>query len=184
MARNPRWCLTPAEWRGVFDGWIRHPDPQALLNASIFFDFRALAGEAQLAGELRSAVLGQTRGNRAFCRALAEAALQTRPPLGLLTDFSGDELDLKLLGARPFVDAARVLALAAASPETGTAARLEAAGEKTAVDAFHFIQTLRLRSERNRVRPAGLSAVDRPVLKAAFRQAALVQERLRLDFAL
>src|SRR5688572_10631110 len=92
MARNPRWCLAPQEWRAVFDDWIRNNDPQALLNASIFFDFRPLAGEARLAGALRTAVLEQTQGNRAFCRALAEAALQTRPPLGLLADFTAEEL--------------------------------------------------------------------------------------------
>jgi CBS domain-containing protein len=184
MARNPRWCLTPGDWRRVFDDWIRNNDPRALLHAAIFFDFRPLAGEARLAGELRSFVLRETRGNRAFCRALAQASRETRPPLGLLGGFSDDQLDLKTLGARPFVDAARVLALAAASPETGTAARLAAAGEKTAVDAFHFIQTLRLRNEQNVLRPAELNDIDRPVLKAAFRQAALLQERLRLDFDL
>ncbi|HWM42657.1 MAG TPA: DUF294 nucleotidyltransferase-like domain-containing protein [Burkholderiales bacterium] len=184
MARNPRWCLRLGDWRGVFDGWIRNNDPQALLNASVFFDFRPLAGEARLAGELRDAVLAQTKANRVFCRAMAQTALQTRPPLGLLADFSSDELDLKALGARPFVDAARVLALAAGSPETGSAARLQAAGEKNAVDAFHFIQTLRLKHERNRIRPEELTDIDRRVLKEAFRQAIVVQERLRLDFGL
>jgi CBS domain-containing protein len=184
MARNPRWCLTPGEWRGVFDGWIRNPGAQALLNASVFFDFRALAGDARLAGTLRTAVLEQTRGNRAFCRALAESALQTRPPLGLLSDFSAEDIDLKLLGARPFVDAARVLALAAGTPQTGTAERLRAAGEGAAVDAFHYVQTLRLRSGANRVRVAELNAIDRRVLKEAFRQAALLQQRIRMDFGL
>jgi CBS domain-containing protein len=184
MARNPRWCLTPREWHGVFDGWIRNNDPQALLNASVFFDLRALAGEARLAGELREAVLAQAKSNRAFCRAMAQAALETRPPLGLLADFSSDELDLKGLGARPFVDAARVLALAAGSPETGTAPRLQAAREANAVGAFHFIQSLRLRHERNRIRAAELNDIDRRVLKEAFRQAALLQARLRLDFGL
>jgi CBS domain-containing protein len=184
MARNPRWCLTLAEWRTVFDDWIRNNDPQALLHASIFFDFRALAGEARLAGELRDPVLAQTRANRAFCRAMAQAALQTRPPLGLVAEFTTDELDLKALGTRPFVDAARVLALAAGSPETGTAARLGAAGEKNAPGAFHFIQTLRLRHERNRVRRNELNDIDRRVLKEAFRQAAMLQERVRLDFSL
>jgi CBS domain-containing protein len=184
MARNPRWCLTLREWRGVFDGWIRNNDPQALLNAAIFFDLRALAGEARLAGELRGAVLAQAKANRAFCRAMAQAALETRPPHGLLADFSSDELDLKALGARPFVDAARVLALAAGSPETGTAPRLQAAREANAVGAFHFIQSLRLRHERNRIRAAELNDIDRRVLKEAFRQAALLQARLRLDFGL
>src|SRR5205085_2117416 len=45
MARNPRWCLTPEEWLGLFGGWIERPEGEALLNASIFFDFRALAGD-------------------------------------------------------------------------------------------------------------------------------------------
>jgi CBS domain-containing protein len=184
MARNPRWCLTLAQWREVFDGWMRNPHPEALLNASIFFDFRPLAGEPRLAGELRDAVLPQTTANRAFCRGLAEVALQTRPPLGLVSDFSAAELDLKALGARPFVDAARVLALAAGVPETGTVARLRAAGEKAAPDAFHFIQTLRLRHERNRIHRDELNDIDRRVLKEAFRQAVLLQERVRLDFSL
>ena len=184
MARNPRWCLTPQQWRGVFDGWIRNNDPAALLNASIFFDFRALAGEARLAGTLRDAVLAQSRGNQAFCRAMAQAALETRPPLGLLSDFNADEIDLKLLGARPFVDAARVLALAAGAPETGTAGRLRAAKEGAAADAFHYVQTLRLKAGGNRVSVAGLNPIDRRVLKEAFRQGALLQQRLRMDFRL
>jgi CBS domain-containing protein len=184
MARNSRWCLTPEEWRAVYEDWIRNSDGEALLNATIFFDFRPLAGDARLAGALREHVLGLTRANANFCRAMAETALRARPPLGLIKDFTADELDLKLVGARPFVDAARVLALGAGSPETGSAARLRAAGEPTAVEAFHYIQGLRLKHEGNRVRVADLSDIERRVLKGAFRQAALLQERLRLDFAL
>ena len=184
MARNPRWCLTAQEWRRVFDGWIRNNEPEALLNASIFFDFRPLAGDARLAGALRESVLAQTRTNRTFLRALGQTAVGVRPPLGLLSDFSADELDLKMLGARPFVDAARVLALAEGAPETSTAARLRAVGEKTAVDAFHYIQTLWLGRERNLVRVDDLNDIDRRILKEAFRQAAVLQDRIRLDYGL
>ena len=184
MARNPRWCLTLQQWRAQFEDWIGNTDPQALMDAAIFFDFRPLAGDARLAGELRESVLGRTRSNRAFCRALAESALQARPPLGLLADFSAEELDLKLVGARPCADAARVLALAIGSPETGTAARLRAAGERAALEAFHHIQTLRLKNQGNSVRVAELHAIERRVLKEAFRQVSLLQGRLRLDFAL
>jgi CBS domain-containing protein len=102
----------------------------------------------------------------------------------LIGDFTEDELDLKALGARPFVDAARVLALEAGSPETGTAARLRGAGESTAVAAFHFIQALRLRRQGNRVRVRELNEIDRRVLKEAFRQAVTLQERVRLDHRL
>ncbi len=183
MAGNPRWCLTPQEWRRVFDDWIRNNDGQALLNASIFFDFRPLAGDARLAGTLRESVLEQTRANRTFCRAMAETASQVRPPLGLLADFTAQEIDLKGLGARPIVDAARVLALGEGLGETGTAPRLRAVGEPAAVDAFHYIQSLRLK-HGNRVRVSALGKIDRRILKEAFRQAALLQERLRLDYGL
>jgi len=184
MARNPRWCLPAAEWRRLFEGWIRNTDPQALMHAAIFFDFRALAGEARLAGALRAEVLAQTRANRAFCRAMAQAALEARAPLGPIADFSADRLDLKAQGARLFVDAARVLALAAGVADTGTAARLRATGEAAAVEAFHYLQLLRLRAEGNALAVGELNAIDRRLLKEAFKQAARLQQRLRLDFAL
>jgi CBS domain-containing protein len=183
MARNPRWCLDARDWRRVFDDWIRNPQPQALLHASIFFDLRPLAGEARLAGALREAVLVQARASRTFLRALAQVALESAPPLGLLSSFAADALDLKASGARPFVDAARVLALAQGLPDTGTAARLRATGEAASADAFHYVQGLRLR-HGNQVSVAALGALDRRVLKEAFRQAALLQDRLRLDHQL
>jgi CBS domain-containing protein len=210
MARNPKWCLSLEEWRAVFLGWIRSPEPGALLNASIFFDFRPLAGEARLAGELRASVLQAATGNAAFRRAVAENALRVKPPLGLLRDFATEStgafagtLDLKAYGARPIVDGARLLALAHGLPATSTAARLRAAAAAGAlppeeadalVEAFHFIQTLRLRHQylesgvvagaENRIDPERLNAIDRRILKAAFRQANVLQERLRLDYLL
>ena len=208
MARNPKWCLSLAEWRAVFDAWIRIPQPQALLNASIFFDFRALAGDGQLAGELRAWLLGETRTHDAFRRAMAENALRVRPPLGLLRDFVTDDdrdfpntLDLKKFGARPIVDAARILALGHGVAETNTAARLLRAAQAGAlpaaeagaiVEAFHFVQILRLRHQHfgtdlrpggeNRIDPGSLNELDRRILKEAFRQAVKLQERMKLDY--
>ena len=210
MARNPRWCLTLAEWRRVFDGWIRNNNPQALLNAAIFFDFRPVAGDAALAGALREAVLAQTRADRVFGRMMMDNASRSRPPLGLLDGIVSDgggkfpgTIDLKASGARPFVDAARLLALTHGLTPTGTAARLRAAGAAgvmprdevdASVEAFHFIQALRLRRQyleggvpkgaENRIAPERLNAVDKRILKAVFRQAAMLQDRLRMDFGL
>jgi CBS domain-containing protein len=81
------------------------------------------------------------------------------------------------------VDAARVLALAAGSGETGTAARLAASGEPASrADAFHFIQGLRLGASGNHVAVARLSAIERRVLKEALREAVRLQDRLRVDY--
>ena len=203
MAGNPRWCLSRAQWRATFADWIRNPLPEALLNAAIFFDLRAIAGEPQFAHELRDGILESASANPAFLRAMSGNALQGRPPLGLLGGFETASdgahrgtLDLKA-GSRLFVDAARVWSLARRLPQTGTAERLAAAlpeeEANAAADAFRVIQALRLRHQffdrplagsENRVNPEALSPVDRRILKEALRMGGQLQQRLRLDFAL
>jgi CBS domain-containing protein len=208
MAGNPEMCLSVEEWKGRFLAWIRQPTPQALLAANIVFDFRALCGEAALADGLREWLLGYTQANAAFLRLMVQNALQAEPPLGLIRAFVVDDeaavrgtLDLKTRGTRLFVDAARVFALALGIPDTGTAARLRVAGQRlgveprhvgAAVDAFHFLQLLRLRqqdqsaggADPNRIDPYALNEIDQRMLKEAFRQARQLQERLRLTYRL
>lgn len=208
MAGNPRWCLSHDEWRGRFDSWIANTDPQALLNAVIFFDFRALHGDSGLAGTLRSHLSGLAKGNRRFQQQLARYALETPPPLGRISDFVtdgagfNDTIDLKKSGARLFTDAARVMALATGVEHTNTAERLRQAGARlnmprgeiaSICDGFFFLQALRLRAQMaadaatrgaNRINPAELNEVDRRILKESFRQARKLQRRIALDYQL
>ncbi|MFI4940812.1 MAG: DUF294 nucleotidyltransferase-like domain-containing protein, partial [Burkholderiales bacterium] len=65
MAGNPEWCLTLREWKLRFAGWIYKPEPLALLNASIFFDFRVIYGKASLADELHRYLFGISQSNTA-----------------------------------------------------------------------------------------------------------------------
>jgi len=208
MAGNPRWCLTAGEWRGLFDGWIERGDPESLLAASIFFDFRPIAGDASLAGALRVHVTERAAINRRFLKQMSDNALRNGPPAswtgGLLdTLFANEaaEVDLKLSGTAAFVDATRLLALAHRIAATGTAERLEAlaaAGALPAdeargwIEAFQFLQSLRLRVQHvqrpepvvnpNLLDTRTLSDIDRRILKEAFRQARKLRQRLALDF--
>jgi len=110
-------------------------------------------------------------------------------------------LDLKLNGATPFVDAARVFSLATGVAATGTTARLRGAAPKLNLpeaeveawlSSFHFIQMLRLRGQHeenqagramdNRINPDDLNDLDRRILKEAFRQARKAQSRMALDY--
>ncbi|WP_310448147.1 DUF294 nucleotidyltransferase-like domain-containing protein [Thiobacillus sp.] len=201
MASNPAWCLSAEDWRATFANWIQRGDAPALLHASIFFDFRPLYGTRELSDELRAWLNGSIQNQRLFLRHMAENALAHRPPLGLVRDFvlssDGGEapaLDLKLNGITPFVDAARIFALYAGVDATGTAARLRAAAQRwnlaadtveSWVAAFHFIQLLRLRHQHaqqtrgeavgNRIDPDALNALDRRILKEAFRQGRKLQ---------
>ena len=210
MAGNPECCLSLEEWKARFREWIEHGSPEHLLKASIFFDFRAIHGEREPVEALLRSVLEQVAVNSTFLRQMAENALRNRPPLGLVRDFvvaSGGDyphtVDLKLNGAMPFVDGARLLALAHGLPETNTLARFRAAAKRGIVqdheaeawcDAYAFIQLLRMRGHQqqasqglalaNRVDPDRLNELDRRILKEAFRQARKLQTRLALDYQL
>ncbi len=205
MAGNPEWCLTLDEWKAKFTAWVAWAHPAALLNATIFFDFRALYGRGDLADRLHEHLPTVCRGNDAFLRLMAAQALSVAPPLGLLRDFVTEPdaqgrscLDLKKHGARLFVDAARVLALAQGESAASTVQRLRrtarlpgGVGEpvEAMVDAFNFLQLLRLRHQHeapgptpNLVPLSGLNALDRRILKEAFRQAKALQQRLQLTY--
>jgi CBS domain-containing protein len=200
MAGNPRWCLTLEEWRRTFFDWIHVPEPEALLNSTIFFDLRPIYGNAALAERLRASMLAEAADRPVFLRQMAQNALRYRPPLGVIRDFvyerSGEfprTIDLKASGSSLFVDAARVLALAHGVPHTSTAERLRGADETLhfgsewlagILDAFYFVHLLRLRTQcgaaptHNRVDPSTLNNLDRHVLKEALRQARRLQDRL------
>jgi CBS domain-containing protein len=204
MASNPRWCLSLAEWQRTFAQWIDHGDPDALLNASIFFDFRALFGATHLSTTLREWLREAVRKNPRFLHQMTLNALRNRPPLGMVRDFvtsEEDTLDLKLNGVTPFVDAARIYSLAHGITETNTLARLRAIAGPLRLkpqdadafaDAFLFIQLLRLRLHHeqnarqealtNKINPDSLNDLDRRILKEAFRQARKLQTQLGLDY--
>lgn len=207
MASNPRWCLSLEEWKNVYSEWIARGDAPVLLNASIFFDFRPLYGNFSLSAQLRDWLNDKLKDCRPFLRLMTANALNNQPPLGVLRDFvvnkNGDKntLDLKLNGITPFVDAARIFALASGSVETNTVLRLRAAGatwnmKSEEIEAwshsFHYIQLLRLRSQyeqakqgvaySNLIDPDTLNELDRRILKESFRQARKLQKVLESYF--
>lgn len=79
MASNPALCLTPEGWQQRFEDWMDEPDPQALLNASIFFDFRVISGNRALGDRLREWLNRKAGKNLAFLRLMAANALQVAP---------------------------------------------------------------------------------------------------------
>ena len=212
MARNPALTLTYAGWEEMFMRWVDRGDPEALLAASIYFDFRPLFGNVGLANQLREDVVQRAQGNARFLKQMSDNALRNRPPAGgrlaesLFGESGGpDRVDLKMHGTVPFVDAARIWALGAGLHETNTSERykqLAEMGRLPADDvagwiaAFEFFQLMRLRAQHRREHAYGaarddnpnavelrtLSPVDRRILNESFRQARKVQQRLELDF--
>jgi len=98
-----------------FSQWIAQGSPQDLLNASIYFDFRPLAGDSKLAETLRSKITASARATPRFFKQLALNALTGHTPLNWRGALDTDDqglLDLKLSGTAIFVNAARIFCLA------------------------------------------------------------------------
>ena len=209
MAGNPACCLSASEWASRFERWVSHGSPEDLLNASIFFDLRPLAGQLALGEQLRQLIGPLVRSSSRFQKLMSDNSQRSVPPrflasgvLGVLRPES-ETVDLKLHGTMPLVDVARLLCLAHGITESSTAARFEALISKAIVnqadgrnwiDAFNFLQALRLRAQHigsrtpgaadnpNRIELDALSPLDRRILIESLRQVRKAQQRLALDY--
>jgi len=205
MAGNPECCLSGPEWDRRFSRWIEQGTPEHLLKSSIFFDLRTIDGDADPVESLRSQMLRKTAFNSRFRRQMAANQMSIRPPLGLFGEIrsGADGINIKLQGLTPFVDGARVMALAAELPATRSHERLDQAvasevlRENDARDyhaALRYLQMLRLRTQQraldagredsNRIRPEDLGTLEARVLKEAFRQARKLQGQLAVQYQL
>jgi len=209
MASNPECCLTVDEWRARFVNWIEHGAPQDLLNASIYFDIRPIAGQLDLAQPLRDLLATEPARVPRFIKQMADNSLRSRAPLNWLGAIDTEKvdgrevIDLKLRGTALFVDAARLYALAKGVPRLGTRDRLievarllgvEPAEGEAWVTAFEFLQMLRLRvqlqraesgtlaDEPNRIELDSLNDLDRKLLKETLRVVKQLQQRIELDY--
>ena len=202
MATN--WCKPLHEWHRLFTNWIALPEPAALLDAAIFFDFRVVAGALSL--ESLEQIMAGAQSEKLFHSHMLNGALAFRPPLGFfnwLRSANGD-VDLKKGGIGPIVGLARAAALAAGSRERSTLERLRVAAASGAVlspssaqdlaEIFPFLLRLRLRAQlaahkkrqtpTNSVNLAEISTLERRHLKEAFIVIKQVQEDLRAQWRL
>jgi CBS domain-containing protein len=203
MAGQPECCLTLDEWRTRFSHWIAQGSPADLLNASIYFDFRPLAGDEALAQTLRAEVVQLAQRTPRFHKQMALNALTRSVALnwrGAVDTDTRGTVDLKLQGTAVLVDAARLYSLAHGIACTNTRQRLEAIGPVLKlseaeygawVSGFEFLQMLRLRiqlgeqasaDDPNRIALASLNEIDQRILRESFRVARQLQQRLQLDY--
>ncbi|MBU0657070.1 MAG: CBS domain-containing protein [Gammaproteobacteria bacterium] len=204
MATNQQWRQPLRVWKEYFAQWVETPEPQALVNATIFFDLRCAYGEESLWCSLRDDLLVRTRASRLFQTLLAENAQAFQPPLtfwkGLAAERNADDekvIDLKKRGVVPVIDLARVYALTHGLPQVNTFERLDALanhGVLNRVDvrdlqeALESIGSLRLRHQARQVQQgvipdnalplASLSSLERRHLRDACEVVAGLQQAM------
>jgi CBS domain-containing protein len=194
MASNPEYRKTREQWEECFGDWIENPNPQALLNCSIFFDLTGVYGRIKWAEQLNAFILSKAKKNNRFLACLAHNALNRKPPLGFFKDFvmekdgrHNNSINLKRRGTAPLADLIRVHALAIGSQSQNSFERLEdiidsgilptSKGEDLQ-HAMELISLVRLRHQStdiesgiepdNNIEPESMSDFERRNLKDAF----------------
>jgi CBS domain-containing protein len=208
MAKNSKWCQPLPVWKKYFSDWIHAAEPEDLLHSSIFFDFRFVFGDPELVARLRDHLFNSLTGWSGFFRHMTENTVCFKPPLSFLGNFivetkgaHRNSLDIK----RPMtqiVDFARIYALRHAVRETNTQERLYRLCLKNVLnrEAYHeteqaYSYMMQLRFARqiaavldentkpdNYIDPGKLSAIERKMLKEAFKRVEKTQTKLSFDF--
>ena len=208
MAKNPQWCQSVDIWKEYFATWISTGRPEALLKASIFFDFRLGYGEQGLIDDLREMLFSSLVGWAGFFRNLTENALHFKPPLGFFRNFvveskgeHRNSFNIKS-AMQPLVDLARIYALKNKVDETNTQDRLHQIYLKDGFtykdyneleQSYGFLMQLRLvrqvtaiieekREPNNYINPKKLSRIEQTTLKEIFQRIEKFQAALSLDF--
>lgn len=208
---------TTDKWRQPLRGWLKHfaewaslPNPEAVLQVSIFFDFRPVAGDRELAARVSRALgeCGSGTGKAVFLSALARQAASYDVPLGFFRRFvlaskgeHRETLEIKAAGLMPLTDLVRVRALQGGVTVPGTQDRLaqlvekEKMGRKEAdrlAGAHRLLAGLRVRLHAQQARKGeathnhldvrAISHAERAALKDAFLVIRDAQKGLALDF--
>ncbi|MEX2566836.1 MAG: DUF294 nucleotidyltransferase-like domain-containing protein [Cyclobacteriaceae bacterium] len=207
MANNPKWCQPLSVWKNYFSEWIHEPDQKSLLMATIFFDFRPVAGKFALAEELTGYIYKEIDREKLYLNFLSKNALLNPPPLGFFRNFmvekSGDhaeKFDIKLRAMMPLADAARVLVLSHGIVGiNNTFKRFERLAElepnytslfKDAGKAYEIFMRIRAieglisQSSGRFIQPDSLGKLQRQLLKNAFSPIDEIQKILRVRFQL
>ena len=208
MAKNPKWCQPLATWKKYFSQWIHKAEPEALLQASIFFDFRHAYGDTALVDALRRHLFGSLEGWPGFFRHLSENALYFTPPIGFFRNFlvesKGQHRDTFNIKAamQPVVDYARIYALRHRIKETNTFERLAQLLDQKKISnqeyneldtAYSYLMQQRFVTQvksvvaensepDNYVNPKHLSQIEQTMLKEIFKRIEKFQAKLSFDF--
>lgn len=207
MASNPRWCMSLDKWEQQFSKWMNQPGTKEVMMTTIFFDFRPIHGNFNLAEKMNKHIFQGIDQQEIYLSHLANNALQNPPPLSFFRNFvvekNGDykdHFDLKLRAMMPLADAARVLILNAKVGQiNNTFERFEKLAEleegnrelfEQAADAyeilmrFRAIQGLKHKDSGRFIKPSELNKMQRLMLRNSFQPIHDLQSLLKIRFRL
>ena len=207
MARNPRWVQSLSTWKKYFNNWLLNSDPQSVLEASIFFDFRCLYGAASLVDQLQNHVRIVSSGKAVFFQHTSQSIVKFKPPLSLFGNIvdesegnDGQGIDLKKL-LFPLVGFARLYAIKHGLDIQNTIERFDGllgGGHipkklyTELMQSFEFLMLKRFQTQvgmimeghapTNILPTENLSEIEKTILKKIMSDISLLQSQLNFDF--
>jgi CBS domain-containing protein len=207
MASNPRWSQSLSVWKKYFSDWINSSDPQSILDASIFFDFRCVYGKKGFVNKLRQHVNKTLDGKSVFFYHLAQSVVKFKPPLSftgkiISKNHSGDHLNLDIKKIIfPIVGFIRLYALYNKLDETNTLERLRQLHLRDVITksmydelvlSYNYLMYLRFRFQAksilenlppdNMIDINKLTQIEVTTLKKIFGEMNDLQTKLNFDF--
>ncbi len=207
MASNPEWCKPLSVWKSYFEDWIRNSDPQKVVEFSILFDFRTVAGDPDLATELYDFISFEIQETPFFLSQVAQNALIFKTPLRLFgniltlggKDHSG-MIDVKT-PATAIICFARLYAMKNEIRESNTLRQLDAiknlgiildSKHRDIVAAYETLTQMRLWNQAeayehnqqmgNWIDPGKLSHLEEVFLIECFKEIDELQKLLQREF--
>jgi signal-transduction protein with cAMP-binding, CBS, and nucleotidyltransferase domain len=166
MAQNPKWNLPLKNWKLKFAKWIQEPEPQSILETTIFYDLRYIYGDYALVNELKEFVFEVSNNRDMFFFHLAQSVVKLKIPLGMFGQIKAmddDEmhrnLDLKKV-LEPIIGFIRVYTLYNKLYATNSMQRLKRLHEKSVYSkelfdelnqSYDYLMMMRFRSQSNQL---------------------------------
>jgi PAS domain S-box-containing protein len=207
MASNPKWTQPLSVWKDYFTEWITQSDPQSVLEASIFFDFRGVFGKTSLVTSLRQHVNNTVEGKSVFFYHLAQSIIKYKAPLSLFgkiidKNHSSDQIKLDIKKVLlPIMSFSRLYSLFQQQDETNTLARIKQLYQlqvipKSMYDelvlSYNYLMQIRFRSQArsilvnkspdNIIDINKLTHIEVSTIKKIFGEISNLQTKLNFDF--
>ena len=210
MAKNEFWRQSLSQWTERLTAWTSVPNPDNILNFSMFSDVRLLFGDPALVQSLRDCMGQRVRESTLFVAHMAKNILRFPPPLGwfgrLRLEAEGEHrgtLNIKKAGVFALTEGAKLLALSAGVSGVGTWERIVALGEAGELSpdevlglqaSYNYLVYVRLRSQVSAViagqkpsdfvDPRSLNFIEMRRLRDAFGAVKSFQNLLKLRYRL
>ncbi len=203
MAKNNKWCKPLNVWEKYFANWITTPEPQNILDATIFFDFRIIFGDEIITSRLKKTIEGLIKEHQMFLYHLAHNASNIKSQQisgSVISDKNTDLIDLKN-AVSLIVMLTRTYSLQNNIWCTNTLERLERLKSKQIINtntvdeiifAYNFLMKLRFKNQvnliynnlplTNNINTKNLIDIELSILKKILSLLPAYQNKLNIDF--